>query len=177
MVPRPPVRAPRSDALRRAHGWTCAGSCAGMSRSLCAQRGRVSAAEMGLRGALLPTPFLAWLTPELLNHTPRAPCGLVILPSSLPPCFGVTVLNFGFLADAIRADDSLWQAGVEEAGCASLCPAVCCRTRITTNTFSGCHQSWGPGSVVLVRGSGHTSPTVCSRNRQESHPRVCAWWL
>lgn len=136
MVPCPPVRAACSDTLRRAHGWTCAGSCAWMLRSLCARRGRASAAEMGLRGACLPTPFLAWLTPELLNHTPGAPCGLIILPSSLPPCFGVMIFIFGSLADAFRTDDNLWQTGLEEAGCASLCPAICCRTRITTNNFS-----------------------------------------
>lgn len=135
-----------------------------------AQRGRMAAAEMGLRGSRHPTPFLTWLTPGLLNHVVGAQCGLVILPRSLPSCFGVMVLIFGFLADAVKACDS-----PEEAGCASSCPAICCGTNITTTTFSRCPQSWGPG--VLGRGSAHASPGCCSRGRQQSRPRVWARWL
>lgn len=94
----------------------------------------MATAEMGLRGAHHPTPFLTWLTPGLLNHATGAQRGLVILPGSLPPCFGVTVLIFGFLTDAVKAHDSPWQAGPEEAGCASSCPADCCRTSALMTT-------------------------------------------
>lgn len=109
VVPRPPCQL-LSDALWRAHGWRFAGSHAWTSRSLHAQRGRMAAAETGLCGARHPAPFLTCLTPGLLNHTAEAQRGLVILPSSLPPCFGVTVLIFGFLTDAVKARDSPWLA-------------------------------------------------------------------
>jgi len=51
-----------------------------------------------------------WLTPGLLNHTAGAQYGLVILPGSLPPCFGVMTLISGFLTDAVKAHDSPWLA-------------------------------------------------------------------
>lgn len=68
----------------------------------------MAAAEMGLCGARHPTPFLACLTPGMLNHAAGAQRGLVILPGSLPSSFGVMVLIFGFLADAAKACDSPW---------------------------------------------------------------------
>lgn len=70
----------------------------------------MATAEMGLRGAHHRTPFLTCLTPGLLNHADGAPCGLVILLGSLPPCFEVTVLIFRFLTDAVKAHDGPWLA-------------------------------------------------------------------
>lgn len=83
-----------------------------------------------LHGAHHPTPFLTCLTPGPLNHATGAQRGLIILPGSLPPCFGVMVLIFGFLADAVKAR----VAGQEEAVCASSCRVICCRTSILMTT-------------------------------------------
>lgn len=102
--------------------------------------------QIGLRGARLPTPFLMWLTLGQLNHTAGAQCGLVISPGSLPPLLQGHSPHFEL---PVGCCQSLWQAGLGEAGCATSC-YIYCRTLMTTQPHSpgateAGDQSLGPG--------------------------------
>lgn len=101
--------------------WGCCGSPHSEREGGCGQT--------GLRGARLPTPFLTWLTPGQLNHTAEVQCGLVILPGSLLPLLRGHSPHFQL---SVRCCQSLWQAGLEEAECATSCADIYCRTFMTT---------------------------------------------
>lgn len=89
--------------------------------------------QTGLHGAHLPSPFLTWLTPGQLNHTAGAQCGLVISPGSLPPLLQGHSPHFQL---PVGCSQSLWQAGLEEAGCATSCADIHCRTLMITQQHS-----------------------------------------
>lgn len=107
MVPHPPVPAPHSGVSWNAHSHRFAGWHVMVPSTW----RRMATAEMGLRGAHHPTPFLTLLTPGLLNHAAGAQRGLVILPNSL-------VLIFSFPTDAVKAHGRLAPRQLAVPACA-----------------------------------------------------------
>lgn len=117
LVPRPSVLAPHRDALWRAMDGDLLDSVCDTEVPPRSER-EDGCSQTGLRGARLPTPFLTWLTSGQLNHTAGAHCGLVISPGSLPLLRQGHSPHFEL---PVGCCQSLWQAGLEEAGCTPLC--------------------------------------------------------